>query len=361
METRQAYSLNPVAKSAVHEVVEQLGDRLDAVLFFCSPAYDLEELGAALQRGFACNVAGCTSAGHIGKDGFRSGGITALGFKGGEFSFNTHLIHPLHSCMERALEIADRVQRVGARFGLLLVDGLSKSEERVASALHQAIGNVPLIGASAGDDLAFGRTCVYYEGRFLSDAAVLCTARTSMRVATFKFQHIVAGERRLVITDADPELRVIREIDGFPAAEGYADAIGVRVEDLDSAVFINHPLVLKVGEDNFVRSIASVGENLSLHCFCSVDTGMVLSLGRRLDPISAIEEAFARVRTRVGTPNVILGMDCVLRRLEFTQTGMLDKIGALLAANHVFGFSTYGEQFNSYHINQTFTGVAIGE
>jgi len=26
----------------------------------------------------------------------------------------------------------------------------------------------------------------------------------------------------------------------------------------------------------------------------------------------------------------------------------------------VIGFNTYGEQFNGMHINQTFTGVAIG-
>jgi len=26
----------------------------------------------------------------------------------------------------------------------------------------------------------------------------------------------------------------------------------------------------------------------------------------------------------------------------------------------VIGFATYGEQFNSMHVNQTFTGIAIG-
>jgi hypothetical protein len=31
----------------------------------------------------------------------------------------------------------------------------------------------------------------------------------------------------------------------------------------------------------------------------------------------------------------------------------------LLADHDVIGFNTYGEQFNSVHVNQTFTGVAI--
>ncbi len=32
----------------------------------------------------------------------------------------------------------------------------------------------------------------------------------------------------------------------------------------------------------------------------------------------------------------------------------------LSAATTSFGFNTYGEQFRSMHLNQTFTGVAIG-
>jgi hypothetical protein len=41
------------------------------------------------------------------------------------------------------------------------------------------------------------------------------------------------------------------------------------------------------------------------------------------------------------------------------ERGIDDRIGQLMSRNKVFGFSTYGEQFNSLHINQTFTGVAI--
>jgi hypothetical protein len=35
-------------------------------------------------------------------------------------------------------------------------------------------------------------------------------------------------------------------------------------------------------------------------------------------------------------------------------------IGRLFADNNVVGFSTYGEQFVGVHVNQTFTGVAVG-
>jgi hypothetical protein len=81
---------------------------------------------------------------------------------------------------------------------------------------------------------------VYHDGRFYSDAAVFCAARTPMRVATFKFQHFVGSDRRVAITDADPEQRVIREIDGLPAAEGYAAAIGVGIGPCNEGSCVSH-------------------------------------------------------------------------------------------------------------------------
>jgi hypothetical protein len=35
--------------------------------------------------------------------------------------------------------------------------------------------------------------------------------------------------------------------------------------------------------------------------------------------------------------------------------------GKVLDAVDFFGFSTYGEQFNGVHVNQTLTGIALGE
>jgi hypothetical protein len=57
---------------------------------------------------------------------------------------------------------------------------------------------------------------------------------------------------------------------------------------------------------------------------------------------------------------VVLGCDCILRTLAEHDSATRTRLSALLAANHVVGFNTYGEQFNAMHVNQTFTGIAIG-
>jgi hypothetical protein len=65
------------------------------------------------------------------------------------------------------------------------------------------------------------------------------------------------------------------------------------------------------------------------------------------------------VHADLGSLSGMLVFDCVLRRLECEQHGLTDRVGALLAAHRAVGFSTYGEQFNGMHMNQTLVAVAF--
>jgi hypothetical protein len=183
-------------------------------------------------------------------------------------------------------------------------------------------------------------------------------AKTSFR--TFKLQHFVPSPTMLVITEADPEQRIIFEIDGWPAAERYAEAIGVSVDALDSHVFSRHPLMLRIADDYFVRSIQKLNADLSLTCYCAIDSGFVVAIGSAVDGPGVLEHMFQAVRRDVPEPALVIGCDSILRRLELEHYEQDRAVGEFLARNRVLGFSTYGEQFNGMHVNQTFTGVAIG-
>jgi hypothetical protein len=352
---------------AVGELVEGLGsDPLDAVLLFCDPDYDLDALGPAIKAAFDCPVIGCTSSGQIGAQGFQAIGILAAGLRGGALKAEPLLIAPLSDLQAQAAVAADAVQAAVADrnhdqfFGLLLVDGLSMHEEYLADALYRMTGNIPLIGGSAGDNLRFEQTHVYHDGQFLSDAAVLTLFESTGPFVAFKLQHFVASDCELVVTDADPGKRLIRELNGEPAALAYAEAIGVAVEALDPTVFSRHPLLLRIAGEPYVRSIQQVNADLSLTCYCAVDEAMVVSVGEAVDVMQTLERGFSEMRAIVADPVLVIGCDCILRRVQFEQTGLQDQVGAFMGAQRVFGFSTYGEQFNGLHVNQTFTGVAIG-
>ena len=346
--------------------IEQPG--LKAVLFFCSSAYDLAALGQAIGRAFPCPIVGCTSAGQSGEQGYQRGGITAVSLASDELEVRPFLISPLTECRERAAAAAARAQATLAHmppgrraFGLLLADGLSLAEEGLTATLYQSLGDVPIVGGSAGDALAFKRTHVYWEGEFRSDAAVLAVFETSLRFALMKLQHFRPTDKKLVITKAEPALRLVLEIDGRPAAEAYAAAVGVPVEQLDATTLSAHPLMLRIGGDHYVRSIFRVNPDRSLSLLCAIDEGLVLAIGEGLDPLATLEGGFRESTRGFTRPALTIGCDCILRRMELEQRQLSEPVGALLARHGVIGFSTYGEQFNAIHVNQTFTGIVLGE
>ncbi|MBK7403018.1 MAG: FIST C-terminal domain-containing protein [Myxococcales bacterium] len=365
LEVREAATRATDEREAVAHLIDQIGKERPALtLFFCSSTYELPRLAAHLTDAFPENLLGCTSSGQIGRSGFELGGMSALSLFTTELDVQLHAVAPLARSSERAEEIgaAIRARRAVRRvpaFGLVLVDGLSLAEERLVSSLYAALGDVPLVGGSAGDDLGFEATHVFHGGRFARDSAVLAYVETSLPFRTLRFQHFVPTERRMVITDAVPEKRIVTEINGFPAAQEYARLIGRDVSALDADVFSKHPLLLRIDDEYFVRSIAKRGDDDSLTFFCAIEPGLVLQVGRGVDPLAAIREGLSP-RAGEGPAEVVIGCDCILRRLEFEGSRVAADVGHALAEHHVFGFSTYGEQFNALHVNQTFTGVRLG-
>jgi hypothetical protein len=368
LSTRHGSSVSPDPRQAVEEVRAAIDQRdMRGVLLFCSASYDLAELGAAIRAAFSCPVVGCTSAGQIGPGGYQRSGLTAASIAG-DLVVHPHLIAPLSQCRERAAQVAAQVRaevpRDPARrraFGLILVDGLSLAEEALAATLYQSLGDMPIVGGSAGDDLRFEKTSVYWDGAFQSDAAVFTVFETSLRFRNFKLQHFRPTELKLVTTAALPAARVVQEMNGVPAADAYAELLGMPVEALDSTVFSSHPVMLRIGSEYYIRSIQRVNPDRSLTFYCAIDEGLVLTLGEGVEPISVLEQGLRDLSTKLGAPSLLIGCDCILRRLCFERKGIEQRVGEILSSHAVVGFSTYGEQYNAVHVNQTLTGIALAE
>ena len=350
--------------------VAELARRLDAshasvVLFFCSPRYDLAKLGRALAAAFVAPVVGCTSAGQIGEHGYVDGGITAVSLSSSELRAKPYLISSVVDSTQAtdvgyraAVDLARNASSKG--FGLLLIDGLSNAEERITAAIFEALGDVPIVGGSAADDSTNSGTFVYHDGEFVRSAAVFVLFDTTLPFATFKVQHVLPGDRKLVITEADAERRVVFEINGKPAAHEYAAQMGIELAQLEPSVCAEHPLLLSIAGEHFVRGVRAVNPDGSLAFFCAIEVGLVLTIGEGRPPLDALAAGFASVAERVPESVVVLGFDCFLRRREFERRGEEAAVGAFLASHRVVGFCTYGEQFDAQHVNQTFTAVALG-
>lgn len=356
---------------AVERLAEDLRqDALAGVVFFCSADYDPDLLAAQIRERFDCPVVGCTTAGEIGST-YQSGGIVGLSFSSEKFRFHPIAIESLRSFhIERASEISASLLRTlefapgfdpQSMFGLLLIDGLSAREEQVTGFLHAALQGVEIIGGSAGDSLQFVETRVFLNGRFKTDAAVFILIESKLPFSTFKLQHFEPSEKDMVITAADPSTRTVFEIDGGPAAREYADILGLDIDTLSPEVFSRHPLMLQIGAEWYVRSIQKVNPDGSLTFYCAIDEGLPLTVANGICFVETLEARVRELKRRFSRIECTLGCDCILRRLELMESGHQKQVESLLRELNFAGFSTFGEQYNGIHINQTLTGVVIGE
>ncbi|MEZ4268565.1 MAG: FIST N-terminal domain-containing protein [Myxococcota bacterium] len=335
------------------------------MLVFVAPQYDLGRLGRRLATTFPQHtVVGCTSAGQIGRGGFHVGGITAAVISSPELCATPYLLSSLEDPEQAAADLGECLPPRGLdappAFGMLLVDGLSRREERLSAAIRGVVGDLPFVGGSAGDNLHFEATHILHDGKFLEGAALFVLFETSLPFATFHFHDVVPTHIRVRVTRTDAEGRTIHELDGQPAAEVYARLIKRPLAELTTAVFADHPWLCHIEGTDYVRSVGRALPDGSLYLLCAVADGDWLTLGARGDGVVAAAAAFDAVRDQVAHPAFAIGFDCVLRRLDLETRGVAHEVEALLSDNHVVGFSTYGEQIGGVHVNQTFTGVVLG-
>ncbi|WP_116133961.1 FIST N-terminal domain-containing protein [Tropicimonas sp. IMCC34043] len=357
-------TVNPVARLA-----RSMGEEpLELVALFISPRADIRAIALEAQSVFeGVKVIGCTTAGEISSEGYSEGKIVAVGLPKAQFRARCLLVEDLShfdgsQVVERMSQARNalRAERPewSNEFNFMLIDGMSKLEDALTAKIAAGLGPVPLFGGSAGDEERFGATYLLCGGRVMNNAAVVTQVRTACRVEVFKTDHFVPTDRRMVITRASPERRIVHEINAEPAAREYARLVGKDPYQMTSFTFAAHPLVVRVGGQHHVRSIQQVAENGDLIFFSAIDEGLVLTLAEATDMAVHLEAELAAL-ARNGPPDTILACECIFRRIEAEQKQMSGRISQIFRDNRVIGFSTYGEQINSMHVNQTLTGVAI--
>ena len=371
---RVAASALKSTRAAVDELcAEFAGADFQHIIAFFAIDHDAQLLANALGDAFPnATVSGCSTAGEIGPAGMMQGGVLLIGFPRKGFRVHSELITDIDRFgVERATEAVRRLKartssaagcrlNRGNTFALLFVDGLSNTEENIVAAIHWAMDDVELVGGSAGDGICFRRTVMIHDGKVAQRAAVLMMVETDYPFHVFKTQNFEPTDIKLVVTAADTENRIVYELNAEPAAREYAHAVGLLPDDLGPFSFASHPLVVKVGGDYYCRSIRNMNSDGSLSFFCAIDEGVVFTVAKPRDMLSATEHALAELDAKLGGIDLVVAFDCILRRLDAETHQTRHQMDALYRKYGVAGFHTYGEQYNAMHLNQTLTGIAFG-
>lgn len=342
-----------------------------ALVFFSKARMDPETLAARFAG--ACpqlRYAACSTAGEITHAGLTEGSMAALLFPAGMFTVEAVRIGDIvgagiEGIVSQVAEARTRFLRKSREaedrgvFALCLIDGLSFAEEPVTAALHWGLDDIPLIGGSAGDDMGFRETSLILDGTAGNGCAILMLVGTKAPFHIFKTDNFVPTAKKLVVTRSDPDRRMVMEFNAAPAAEEYARVIGMAPSSLSPMSFASHPLVVRVGGEYYCRSVQKMNSDGSLSFYCAIDDGIVMTVAEPTGMARATRDAFDEVRRKVGAIDLVIGFDCVLRQIDARNRQVTQVLSSIYRENHVIGFNTYGEQYISMHLNQTFTGIAF--
>jgi hypothetical protein len=363
MQIKVAYSQSDKIHDAVSEIKEQfIGLNSKVVLFFASSKYDPVKTAAAFAKNFPhTSTLGCSTAGEIISGMMLKNAVVAMAlsdniiedsiFQVVEGIKSKNNVDLAFRIFENHFNVSGIEMDFTKYVGIILTDGLSGAEERIMDRISD-LTNVLFVGASAGDDLKFSQTWVYANGKAYTDAALLILLKPRVRFDFIKTQSFSPLPEQLVPTQLGKSARQVVELNGMPAAQAYAQAIGVKKEELENRFMLN-PVGLMINDEPFVRSPQRLSGD-AIEFYCRVSEGMSLRLLESMDIVTDTKTAIEKKLAEMGKISGIINFHCILRTLELENKNLTNDYGRIFTNIPTIGFSTYGEAFYG-HINQTST------
>lgn len=238
MRVATSWSTEALPEVAVEQawttLVQRLGAEPDGLFLYASATYEAKALMKTL-RALAPQVplhGGTSCLGVMTEEGFHSQEGRGLGMLGiwdpeGAYGVGAAPVEgrPRQAAaiaVQRALEHAGRSGELPSLLWLTATPGW---EEELLEGIEEMVGpNVPVIGGSAADNTVAGEWLLFGNGEVYSNAVVI----TALFPSTGVFYAFHSGyeptEHRGKVTDA--EGRILRAIDGRPAAQVYNEWTG---------------------------------------------------------------------------------------------------------------------------------------
>jgi hypothetical protein len=363
---------------AARELRDQIGTEPAAlVMYFAGSNHPFAELAREIHDVFGgARTVGCTTCGEVGPAGCTVGGISLLALSA-PCSVGAVLVEDLSSFrfedFERLLEslasqLGSTVETIVANAErhafVTLTDGLSGQEEILVASVGTYAPSVPLVGGSAADDFRFVGTRVAVDGHCAESAAAIVLLEPGVPFRAFHLHHFETTEDSVVVTDAEPERRIIRRIDGRPAVETLTRLMGIGEERLradPSGEIREHPTVfgIRAAKDVFLRSVMNL-QGDALLMGGAVEEGTVLWPMNAGDMVAVTSSGITEALSHLSKPAGMLLFNCGGRMWEATSGRIVDDLAGAMRPIPAAGFTTYGEQYGTLQVNHTLTGLAFG-
>lgn len=364
------------AQEAILEAINHWDDGFSpSILFvFHSTTQDPHDIAEKLTKHFPnTTIVGATTSGEWISGQHKNDALVLLGMLTPEIRWSMSVVEDLNVSPDQVIKqtLDELMQQLNIKwndlnatkhFCLSFFDGMSCREEPFIAAMSKELGDISLLGGSAGDDLKFKGTYVIANGKAYQNAAVFILAESKTSFHAIKHQHFVPGDIDVVITKADVDRRLVYRLDGMPAAQRYAQLMGLEVGELTPQIFSDNPLIYPYGNECYVRALRRVCEEGSLEFGCAIEEGMILNLCKHQGMTQEYDKLMLELKQNLGEVKVLLVYNCIYRALEGKYADINQTLAERTSAitEHMIGFDTYGEQWQGLHMNQTLVALALG-
>lgn len=369
------------------------GQALRCIVFYAATNYDPATLVEEMRRAFPGVVTfGCTTAGEFSDARMLKNSVVAMGM-GTDVMEMVEVVgiadadntgDPAAVALTRLEEktgLAMRDLDFREYVGWILLDGLANHNDELIERLGE-LTDVIFAGGCAGDDGHWRKTLVWANGELFENGAVFALMKPARPFAVVKTQSVKPTEYTMITTKVDTEKRVIQEFDGRPAAQVYAEAMGVGIDpsgvtssgktskqiyaetliaeglvradtgrqvtkDALIEMFINWPLAIMIGGEPFIRAATSVVEGGGVQVFMPPIEGVRYTVCRTGDIVSDMRR-FLRDKSReLGGFSGIMMCGCLLREIQIRNDDQVAAFESLFETVPAMGFSSYGEVYVS--------------
>ncbi len=371
-----ASNTKPDTAEAIGALLDELdASRAELTLVFYGVGHDDKVIARALDKATGSRGVAGTTAGELGCQGFARDSITGLSFHGTGVRAAVEIVPQLRQLsLVPIVHLPDKLTRGIGRskdeldaqkhLWLFLVDGLSGKEGLLTPFFMQAAPRVGLVGASLGDGEEFREARVAHHGRIYRDAAATILLEYDGPFHTFKHTHMEFTDRQVEVTKVSGGGRMLEQIDGKVAQVGYAEALGVDPSEVTQALVAKYPFGYRFRGRPFPVSVLQVNKDGTFRLGSSVQYGEQLSILEPADLVArtrqALEEAVKKVQNDGGKVEALLLFHCLARFIEASEGGEAGDLANALCQGPVCGLNTYGEQYETMHMNHSLTGVIFG-
>jgi hypothetical protein len=274
--------------------------------------------------------------------------------------------------MENACsELGTRPQDADPRrhVGLVIDDGFKYKKEELLLGVLDKNPALTLVGGGANapqPNPAQFSPSIHVDGEVVGDAVLLALFRTNAPWGALRSHWYEPTGETVTITKTDETCTRALEIDGKPAAQRYAEILGVGVDELEFGKpngFARMPTALKVGREHFIRAPWKPLDDGSIVFANLLDEGSVLELMKLGDMAGATRRFFQEeLPRRVQNPSAALLFHCTARDWYARTMGAIDELaGTFSGAPPAIGFNVFFEIYSGFHINTTLTVLAFGQ